>query len=102
MMSLWPHKSFRPVSHIRDIQERVARRHGMTVDEMLRPVRLRSYAWARQESMWACRQILRNGEPRYSYPYIALQHGLKDHTSAYHGVKAYEKRMKDAADYMDA
>lgn len=70
----------------------VAERRGLTVDDLLGPSRLRPVAYARHEAMWELRQ-----RTKLSLPDIARRLGRKDHTTALHGVRAYEKRRQEGA-----
>jgi chromosomal replication initiator protein len=71
------------------IQE-VARRHDLTVEELLSNSRERHIAWPRQEAMWEMRQ-----RTKMSLPQIARRLGLKDHTTIHHGIKRHEARMAE-------
>ena len=70
------------------IQREVADKYGITVADLTGPCRRRVYAWPRQEAIWRCRQ-----ETPMSLPDIARRFGGRDHTTAIHAVKAYEKRV---------
>lgn len=71
----------------RQIIERVARRHGLTFEEITQPS-TRSTARSRQEAMWELRR-----HTRLSLPQIARQVGVKDHTTVLHGIRAHGKRV---------
>lgn len=87
---------------IKAIQIKVAEEAGLSLHEFLYCGSAHQYSWPRQKAMWLCRQeLLPSGQNRWSYPAIGRAFNC-DHTTVMHGVKAYEKRMKDAADYLDA
>jgi chromosomal replication initiation ATPase DnaA len=77
-----------------DIMRDVARRHGMTVEEMTRKSMKRRFAWARQHAMYEMRQYT-----KLSYPQIARLLNIGDHTTVIFGVRAHAKRLADTAPY---
>lgn len=68
----------------------VAEKHGMTVEVLLSESRLKRIAHARQEAMWEIRR-----RTKLSFPQIAERLGRKDHTTAWHGVRAHERRLAE-------
>lgn len=74
----------------RRIARETADKYNITVDDLMGPCRRRMYAWPRQEAIWRCRQ-----ETPMSLPDIARRFGDRDHTTALHAVRAYEKRVAD-------
>jgi chromosomal replication initiator protein len=77
-----------PLHPAKLILREVARKHGLTVEQLLAPVRSRYIAHARQEAMWEMRQ-----RTILSFPEIARRCGLKDHTTAIYGVRSHEARI---------
>lgn len=69
------------------ILERVAKSHGLTVAEVTERNRQDRIARARHHAAYALR------EAGYSFPEIARRVGLRDHTSAMHGVRAHAARV---------
>jgi chromosomal replication initiator protein len=65
----------------------VARKRGVTVEEILSGSRVKRISHARQEVMAELRK-----RTRLSFPQIAAKLGLKDHSSVMHGVRAHESR----------
>lgn len=83
-----PAKILHPATRI--LRE-VASKHGLTVEEMTAPSRWRKperISHPRQEAMWRMRQ-----ETTLSFPEIARRCGMKDHTSAMHGVRKHKDRL---------
>lgn len=74
-----------------EIIRHVARKHGLTVDEMCSGRRFRKIARAKQEAMWELRQ-----KTSLSYPGIARRLNLLDHTSVMHGEKRHAERLEAA------
>lgn len=66
----------------------VARRHGLTVDEMLAGSRAKNLVRARQEAMWEIRQ-----RTKLSLPQIAQRMRLVHHTTISHGIRRHEDRL---------
>jgi chromosomal replication initiation ATPase DnaA len=79
---------------MREIAERVAGLHNVTVDDLKGSSRLKKFAHARQEAMWAMRQAVNaDGSPRFSLPQIGRFLGGRDHTTVIHGERAHAERM---------
>lgn len=74
-----------PVSRI---MEEVARKHGLTMDELKRRTTSPRYAWPRQEVMYRCVT-----ETKAPYRAIAAALGLKDHKSVVVGVPLHAERL---------
>lgn len=62
-------------------------------------VRLRKYAWARQEAMFLCREMLADGDYR-SHQYrtaslvtIGRHFGFRDHTTVFEALRKVEQRI---------
>lgn len=72
---------------MQEVRAQVAARHGLTVEEITAGGPGRRFAPARHEACWEIRRLGK------SYPQVAAAVGLKDHTSAIHGVRAHEKRV---------
>ncbi len=72
---------------IRDIIRQVAKKHGITVVDILSERRARRFAWARQEVYWRASK-----ETLASLPLIARATRRADHTTVLHGIRAHEKR----------
>jgi chromosomal replication initiation ATPase DnaA len=68
------------------IIKEVAKKHNLTVDQMMQRSRKRPVAWARQEAF--DRLYL---ETKASLPTIAFLFGM-DHTTVLHGIWAHRKR----------
>lgn len=77
----------------RDVAEFVAKRHGLTFDDLYSQRRTRHYARARQIAMYAIRRLC----PHMSYPGIGRLLGWRDHTTVIHGVRKIAELM--ALDY---
>jgi len=64
-----------------------ARDHGLSREDLLNGGRQRRFAWARHDAAWRLAQVRRaDGKRVWSYSQIAAAVGLKDHSSAMHGV----------------
>jgi len=84
---------------MREIVADVARRHGVTPDDIRGPSRRRSFVRPRHEAMWLMRQVrFADGSQRYSLPQIAQFLGGRDHTTVLNGVRRYEDRRKKNPD----
>lgn len=70
----------------------VAARHGISPWRLNRGRGLASSA-IRFEAAWECRQL----EPPVSYPVIAAALGMRNHTSALHGVRRHAARLEAEA-----
>lgn len=77
------------------ITERVAARHGLTVEELKAPTSCTRIAHPRQEAMMEMR-----AQDRWSLPQIGRFFGL-DHTTILHGVRAHARRAAAIADASD-
>lgn len=67
----------------------VARKHGITLNELKGRRRAKHITAACQEAMWRMRK-----ECQYlSFPQIGRLLGNRDHTTVLHGCRAHEKRM---------
>lgn len=65
----------------------VAKRHGLRVEQLSAPTRVRPIAWARQEAMYLIYALT-----GLSMPQIAARVGLKDHSTVHFGVRAVQAR----------
>jgi hypothetical protein len=77
----------------RTIATEVAIQHGFTLADLKSPRRNRKVVRARHEAFWRCFK-----ETEQSLPAIGRALGGKDHTTVLHGIRAHEKRMKEALD----
>lgn len=80
-----------PLATGRDIQRtiwKVAKKHGIGVEQLIGQCRARHFVAARQE---ACYELHKMG---LSYPAIGRRLGDRDHTTIIHGVRQHIKRMK--------
>lgn len=72
------------------IAYQTAKKHGLTIHELLSPRRQRKIVIARHEAMWRCVK-----ETSLSLPQIGRILGGKDHTTVLHGVRRHEQRIAD-------
>lgn len=78
------------------ILREVARAHGIRADDIIGSGRIRKVVLARHEAAWRMRtEIVLRGEPM-SFPEIGRRLGGRDHTSALHGFRMHEKRLREA------
>lgn len=49
----------------------IAAEHGVTWDDLIGPSRKSPVILARREAVWALRQMIRDGKPRYTFPFLA-------------------------------
>jgi hypothetical protein len=75
------------------ITAEVAKKHGLTIEDIRSSRRDRAAVKARHEVFWRCRK-----ETTHSLPSIGRFLNKKDHTTIMHGIKMHEKRMREAAD----
>lgn len=68
-----------------DVIATVARRHRMTMEQMVGDGRSREHAWPRQEAMYEVFVQC----PHLSLPQIGRAFGWRDHSTIIHGVKRY-------------
>ena len=74
----------------------VAEVHGLTLQTLRTGSRRSDVAHARQEAMAALRAQTRpDGQPRYSFPWIAHFFALS-HPTVIHGVRAHRQRVARA------
>lgn len=81
-----------PRPTMQSIIERVAEKHGITVEDIKDPKRnrcSRRYAWPRHEFFYEAHMIGR------SYPQAGAFCGGRDHTTALHGKREHEKRLNE-------
>ena len=69
--------------------EALARRHGLTKEDLIGQDRARRIAWPRQEAMLMLRE--RWG---LSYPRIGQLLGYRDHSTIIHGIRKQRERME--------
>ena len=91
-MSLWPWMMPAPrrrlILPVETIVDEVAKRHRLTVADLIGTGLARPVTLARQEAMWAVKQAT-----TLSYPAIGRFFG-RDHTTIIHGVQAHEERRR--------
>ncbi len=75
---------------IRSIAEEVAKRHGLTWQDLEGPSRVRRVFWARAEAMYRVRCVRwQDGTFRWGYPYIGRRFGGRHHTSVLNAVRVF-------------
>jgi hypothetical protein len=77
---------------MREIVREVARKHGVSVNDIVSERRPRAVVLARHEAMWRCKQ-----ETTCSLPQIGRAIGGRDHTTVLHGVRMHQERMSEGA-----
>lgn len=94
VLSLWRGPIYVETRKAREIIAEVAEAHGFTFEDMTGPRKFREISVARQEAIWACRQVRRpDGSQRYSLPFLG--HLLnRDHTTVLHGERQHAARLK--------
>lgn len=73
------------------IAEEVARKHGLTLHDLLSERRERRLVVARQEAIWRCKM-----ETTMSLPAIGKRFN-RDHTTALHSIRKHEQRLRESA-----
>lgn len=88
-LSLWRH-SMRPMSQITmaSIAQRVAEKHGLTVEQLKSVSRAARIVQPRQEAM---HEMVQTG--KWSTPRIGMFFGGMDHTTVLWACKAHQRRM---------
>lgn len=81
------------MNRARAIVKEVAREMEVSVMDIISPRRSREYVMARQYIMWRLKR-----ETTWSLPRIGQFLGGRDHTTILHGIRQWEKRMKEAND----
>ena len=74
----------------RGIRGEVAKKHGLTVAEMISDRKFKHLVAARNEAFYRMRH-----ETTLSLPQIAKIMGDRDHTTVTHGIKRYEKLLAE-------
>jgi len=89
-LSLWRGLQTSPGERIpfAEIVAMVARKHDLTVKDLLGRSSARDIAWARQEAMWMARR-----HTGLSLPALGSRFG-RDHSTVLYGVRQHEARMK--------
>lgn len=81
----------------RQIVADVAKKHKVSVKDILGISRFRHIVIARQEAMWRVRnEIIVRGAP-ISLPEIGRRFGGRDHSTVIHSMRAHERRLREAA-----
>jgi chromosomal replication initiator protein len=94
VLSLWRGQMLVTVRSAREIIAEVAEGYGLTSEHLVGPDRTKRVSQARQEAMWACRQVKgKDGKPRYSYPFIGRLFGGRDHTTVLWGERQHAARL---------
>lgn len=70
------------------IAHEVAKKHGITVNELMAHRRNKKYAYARFEFCWRAHH-----ETRHSYPRIGKFLGGRDHTTIMYAVTRHQERL---------
>jgi len=79
-----------------DIMALVADWHGISIESLPDRSRLRKFVYPRQEAMFLCRTMIREGTGRpLSLVTIGRRFGNRDHTTVISAIRAIEKRMAD-------
>jgi chromosomal replication initiator protein len=71
------------------VAQEVAGRHGVSLEELIGPSRLRVIAHARQEAFFV---LYESG--RATTPQIGRWFGGRDHTTVIHGIRAHKRRLE--------
>ena len=74
----------------KQVVDKVAKYYGLEVDEMCGKSRVANIKTARQVAMYFLSKELQMSTPK-----IALEVGVKDHTTVMHGIKKIEQDIKD-------
>lgn len=77
-----------PRPSMQSICEEVARKHGVSIDELRSHRRHKEVIAARHEAMWRCRH-----ETLASLPMIGRALGGRDHTTILNGVRKHAARL---------
>ena len=94
VLSLWRGPILVTARSAREIIASVAESHRVRVQDLTGPSRWRPFVHARQEAMWACRQVKRrDGKPKYSYSFLGSLFGGRDHSTVIHGERQHAKRV---------
>jgi chromosomal replication initiator protein len=84
------------VISVPSIKRAVAEAHGIPVDELSGPGRLRMLVYPRQEAMFLCRKLIRVGckGSRRPIPLVSIgrRFGSRHHTTVLSALEAVEKR----------
>ena len=81
------------INRARAIVKEVAREMEVSVMDIISTRRCRDYVMARQYIMWRLKR-----ETTWSLPRIGQFLGGRDHTTILHGIRQWEKRMKETDD----
>lgn len=83
-----------PRQIVREIISEVAERHGVTLGQIMSPIRTKKIAHARQEAQAALYDTLNDdGTRRYSLPKIGRIFD-RDHTSVLHAIRRVRERAE--------
>ena len=92
MISLWKHElSTVPHPSPREIATTIAKRNGLTLEDLRGPSRRREVAWPRQEAMAAV-----YARCNVSLPWVGRFFGGRDHTTVMHAIRQVEKRSGES------
>ncbi len=94
LQSLWKGPIRSPRDTVREILQRCADNHGVTLADIVGDRRFKPIVHARQEAMYRLRDLrTHEGAHRFSLPRIGQLLGGRDHTTVLHGLKAHEARQ---------
>jgi len=92
LRDILPARLTRPAS-IPEIQRAVARRYGVTVEDLKADSRIRRLSFPRQVSMYLSRSLT-----AHSLPKIGVEFGGRDHTTVLHACDKIARESKNDAD----
>jgi len=81
-----------PPKHLSEAQKimyEVAVKHGIRLEDLRSPIRIKRFVLARHEAMWE----IRRQRPGLSLPQIGRLFGGRDHTTILHGIRAHQERL---------
>lgn len=89
-----------PPKHLSEAQKImyvVAVKHGVRLEDLRSPARIKRFVLARHEAMWE----IRRQRPALSLPHIGRLFGGRDHTTILHGIRAHQNRLATRTELCD-
>jgi hypothetical protein len=84
--------SLEPPKHLSEAQKimyEVAVKHGIRLEDLRSPIRIKRFVLARHEAMWE----IKRQRPGLSLPQIGRLFGNRDHTTVLHAIRKHQERL---------